>query len=378
MLNNLNTHRNYLHTIPEIALNEFKTAAYIREILDKENVEYHCVGTSTVAFIPGESDHCIAFRADIDALPLTEESTNPFKSEIPGMMHACGHDGHAAMLLTFIQEVKLLISQGTQLKKSLVFIFQAGEEGAGGARFIVADDYYRSKNIEAIYALHVYPEIKVGEFAVKSGFVSLQNINLDIVLTGKGCHGAQPHKGIDSILIGAKLVEAYQSIKSRNIPSYEHFLLTIGAFHAGTVRNIIPGTVNMLGTIRLENISLIPFIQERMEHINKGFELAFDVKIDMKFQPFYPPVINDSNLFEKALKALKDKKVFTDVSLSGSEDFSFYSQNGTPGLLALVGIRDEEKGHVCALHNNRFDFENEALIHGVEFFKNLLQENNAI
>ncbi len=378
MLNNLSTHRNYLHTIPEIALNEFKTAEYIRKVLDDEHVEYHCIGTSTIAFISGRSDVCIAFRADIDALPLTEASNNPFQSRTLGMMHACGHDGHTAILLTFIQEIKLLMSQGIKLKKSLVFIFQAGEEGAGGARFIVADSYYKSKNIEAIYALHVYPEIKVGEFAVKSGFVSLQNINLDITLAGKGCHGAQPHKGIDSILIGAKLVEAYQSIKSRNIPSYEHFLLTIGAFHAGTVRNIIPETVNMLGTIRLENISLVPFIQERMENINRGFELAFDVKIDMKFQPFYPPVINDSNLFKKALNVLKNKKVFTDISLSGSEDFSFYSQNGTPGLLVLIGVRDEEKGHVCALHNNRFDFENEALIYGVDFFKSLLQENNVL
>lgn len=378
MLNNLNTHRNYLHSIPEIALNEFKTAEYIRKILDEERVEYHNVGTSTIAFIPGESDSCIAFRADIDALPLMEESGNPFKSQTPGMMHACGHDGHTAMLLTFIQEVKKLISHGTTLNKSLLFIFQAGEEGAGGARFIVADEFYKSKHIEAIFALHVYPEINVGEFAVKAGFVSLQNINLDITLTGKGCHGAQPHKGVDSILIGAKLVEAYQSIKSRNIPSYEHFLLTIGAFHAGTVRNIIPGSVNMLGTIRLENISLIPFIQERMEHINNGFEMAFDVKIDMLFQPFYPPVVNDNALFEKALKALKGRKVFTDIALSGSEDFSFYSQNGTPGLLVLVGTRDEEKGHVCALHNNRFDFDNEALVHGVEFFKNLLKETEII
>ena len=378
MLNNLNTHRNYLHTIPEIALNEFKTAEYIRKVLDEEKVEYHNVGTSTIAFIPGEKESCIAFRADIDALPLTEESNNLFKSKTPGMMHACGHDGHTAMLLSFIQEIKTLISHGTKLKKSLLFIFQAGEEGAGGARFIIADNYYKSKHIEAIFALHVYPEINVGEFAVKSGFVSLQNINLDITLIGKGCHGAQPHKGIDSILIGSKLVEAYQSIKSRNIPSYEHFLLTIGAFHAGTVRNIIPESVNMLGTIRLENTSLIPFIQERMENINKGFELAFDVKINMMFQPFYPPVINDDNLFQKALKALKDKKVFTNISLSGSEDFSFYSQNGTPGLLALVGIRDEKKGHVCALHNNRFDFDNKSLVHGVEFFKDLLKEFNVV
>lgn len=378
MLNNLNAHRNYLHTIPELALKEFKTAEYIRKILDEENVEYHNVGTSTIAFIPGKSDSCIAFRADIDALPLEEESNNPFKSKIPGMMHACGHDGHASILLAFIQDIKKLIFHGTTLKKSLLFIFQAGEEGAGGARFIIADDFYKSKQIEAIFALHVYPEINVGEFALKPGYVSLQNINLDITLTGKGCHGAQPHKGTDSILIGAKLIEAYQLIKSRNIPSYEHFLLTIGSFHAGTVRNIIPGSVNMLGTIRLENTSLIPFIQEKLEHINKGFEIAFDVKINMLFQPFYPPVINDSLLFEKALNVLKDKKVFTNISLSGSEDFSFYSQNGTPGLFILIGTRDEEKGHVCALHNSRFDFDNEALIHGAEFFKDLLKENQVI
>lgn len=378
MLNNLNTHRNYLHTIPELALKEFKTAEYIRKVLDEENIEYHNVGTSTIAFIPGESESCIAFRADIDALPLEEESNNPFKSKIPGMMHACGHDGHTSILLAFIQEIKKLIFHGTTLNKSLLFIFQAGEEGAGGARFIIADDFYRSKQIEAIYALHVYPEINVGEFALKAGYVSLQNINLDITLIGKGCHGAQPHKGTDSILIGAKLIESYQLIKSRNIPSYEHFLLTIGSFHAGTVRNIIPGKVNMLGTIRLENTSLIPFIQEKLEHINKGFEIAFDVKIDMIFQPFYPPVINDSLLFKKALSILEGKKVFTDISLSGSEDFSFYLQNGTPGLFVLIGTRDEEKGHVCALHNNRFDFDNEALIHGVEFFKNLLKENQVI
>lgn len=378
MLNNLNTHRNYLHTIPEIALHEFKTSEYIRKVLDEECVEYHSIGTSTVAFIPGTIDSCLAFRADIDALPLKEESNNSFKSKVDGMMHACGHDGHAAMLLTFIQEIKKLINSGVKLQKSLVFIFQAGEEGAGGARFIVADDYYKSKKIEAIFALHVYPEIKVGEFAVKSGCVSLQNINLDITLNGKGCHGAQPHKGVDSILIGAKLVEAYQSIKSRNIPSYEHFLLTIGAFHAGTVRNIIPGSVNMLGTIRLENISLIPFIKERMEKINSGFETAFDVDINMYFEPFYPPVINDKKLFEHALHVLDGKTVFTDISLSGSEDFSFYSQNGTPGLLALVGVRDEENGYVCALHNNRFDFDNKALTHGVEYFLNILKEFKCI
>ncbi|MGL5001121.1 MAG: M20 metallopeptidase family protein [Cetobacterium sp.] len=378
MLNNLNNHRNYLHTIPELALQEFKTSQYIREILDKEGVEYHTIDTSTIAFIRGNSDSCIAFRADIDALPLKEESNNPFKSKIDGMMHACGHDGHTAMLLAFIQEIKKMISKNIELKKSLLFIFEAGEEGAGGARFIINDDYYKSKNIEAIFALHVYPDINVGEFGIKSGCVSLQNINLDISLTGKGCHGAQPHKGVDSILVGAKLVEAYQSLKSRSVPSYEHFLLTIGAFHAGTVRNIIPESVNMLGTIRLENTALIPLIKNKIENINSGFETAFDVNIDMKFEPFYPPVINDNNLFKKSVKALSKKVVYTDISLSGSEDFSFYLQNGTPGLFGLIGIKDIEHGYTSSLHNNNFDFNNEALVHGVQFYLDILNEFHSI
>lgn len=374
MIKLINTHRNFFHSTPEIALKEYKTAEYIRENLKRLNIEFHTVGTSTLAFIPGETDSCIAFRADIDALPLLEESNNPFKSKINGMMHACGHDGHASMLLTFAEEITKNMTSGINLKKSLLLIFQAGEEGAGGAKYIIEDNYYKSKNIEAIFALHVYPEINSGEFALKNGILSLQNINLDIKITGKGCHGAQPHKGVDSILVGAKLIEAYQSIKSRNIPQHEHFLLTIGSFKAGSVRNIIPEYVDMLGTIRLENVSLIPLIQERIEKINKGFEEAFDVNIEMNFKPFYPPVINNENLYKLSLNAIKNQKCYTDVKLSGSEDFSFFLQDGTPGFLGLMGVRDEEKGHIYPLHNNKFDFSNDALIYGVDFFMNILKE----
>lgn len=369
MIERLNTHRNYLHSIPEIALQEHKTAEYIRSVLKKLNIYYEEIGTSTVGIIEGETDSFIAFRADIDGLPLKEESKNKHQSIHEGMMHACGHDGHTAILLSFIEEI---IQDKKKLKKSLMFIFQAGEEGSGGARYIVDSNFYKNKKIESIFALHVYPEINEGSFAFKNGFLSLQNINLEINLKGKGCHGAQPHKGVDSILIGAKLVEAYQSIKSRNIPSHEHFLLTIGAFKAGTVRNIIPEYVDMLGTIRLENIELIPFIKERMEKINRGFEEAFDVEINMHFQPFYPPVINDENLYNLSLKSMDKYKYYTELSLSGSEDFSFYLQNGTPGFLALLGVKNDKENHTYSLHNNKFDFRNEALIPGVEYFLNIL------
>lgn len=372
MINTLNKHRNYLHSIPEIALEEFETAKYIRDVLKDLQVKYETIGTSTIGFINGESEDCIAFRADIDGLPLCEKSENPYRSKNKNMMHACGHDGHTAILLTFIEDIINKIKNGYILKKTLLFIFQAGEEGAGGARFIVDNSFYKNKKIENIFALHVSPELKTGEFAFKKGPVSMQNINLDIKITGKGCHGAQPHKGIDSILIGAKLIEAYQSIRSRNIPSNENFLLTIGSFNAGSVRNIIPECVYMLGTIRLENTLLIPFVKERIEKINRGFQEAYDVEIDFTFKPFYPPVINNEELYNLSLKVMSHRKYYTDIPLGGSEDFSFYLQNGTSGFLALLGVCDENKEKNYSLHNDKFDFYNNSLIYGVEYFQNIL------
>ncbi|MCJ8341562.1 MAG: M20 family metallopeptidase [Cetobacterium sp.] len=373
MLERLSKHRNYLHTIPELALEEYETAHYIRENLKKLNLEYIEVGTSTLCFIQGEENETIGYRADIDGLPLKENTNNLYRSQKKNQMHGCGHDGHMAILLTFIEEVVKEIKNGKKLKKSLLFVFQAGEESAGGARYIVKNDFYKSKNVKEIYALHVYPEINKNEFAIKKGCVSLQNINLDIRLQGKGCHGAQPHKGIDSILIGAKLVEAYQSLKSRNIPSNENFILTIGSFKGGEVRNVIPEYIDILGSIRLENTELIPFVKERLEEINKGFEIAFGVKIEMEFRPFYPPVFNDEKLVEMSIKYLGDYKVYEDIPLSGSEDFSFYLEDGTPGVLGLLGIKEEDKGYIYPLHNEKFDFNNSSLIPGVEFFKRILE-----
>lgn len=379
MLNNLKNHRNYLHSIPELAFNEFETSKYIRNILDQEKVSYFEIGTSTVAYIQGKDLEAIGFRADIDALPMQEESSNPYKSKFIGRMHACGHDGHASILLSFIQEIQKLISTGTTPKKSLVFIFQAGEEGGGGARFIEENQKYKSLNVKEIFAIHLIPQLFVGEIGIRSGYLTLQNINLDITVTGKGCHGAQPNAGIDSILVTCKLIEAYQSIISRNVPPGETAILTIGSFKAGTVRNIIPEKVDLLGTIRLENIDLIPLFQERIEKINKGFEISYDVKIDTTFQPFYPPVKNDVTSCEKASIAAKNLNlnINSTLKLTGSEDFSFLLKD-TKGALLLLGIRDEEKGFVNSLHNPKFDFDSDSLAHGVNLFKEILKCSNII
>lgn len=367
-----------LHRMPELALEEYKTAKYIREFLEERNIPYETIGTSTVALFEGKEDSWLGFRADIDALPLQEEGEKSYKSEIPGKMHACGHDGHTTNLLYFAKWLKEEINRGVELKKSVMLIFQAGEEGKGGARFIADSEVFKSKKFEGIFALHVSPELKEGIIASNNGPMSFQNINLDIEIVGKGCHGAQPYKGIDSILVGAKLVEAYQSVVSRNIEPYVPVVLTIGSFKAGEVRNIIPEKVSILGTIRLINVELIDFLRERLTSINEGLERAFGVKINMVFKPFYPPVINSEELYEK-LKNVVEKERFVEKSrLTGSEDFSFYLQNGNKGLYFILGVRNEEKGYVHSVHNPKFDFDPNVLKEGFEIFRKLLIEMKGI
>lgn len=369
--------RSELHKIPEIGLEEYKTSKFITNFLDDLSIEYEKLGTSVLAFFKGEENSWIGFRADIDGLPLIENNEVPYKSTIDGMMHACGHDGHTTNLLYFAKWLKKELDNGFKLKKSVLLIFQAGEEGKAGAKKIAESEFFKARKFEGIFALHLSPDILEGEIGCVEGAMSFQNINLDIEIIGKGCHGAQPHKGVDSILIAAKLIEAYQSIVSRNIDPLKTVILTIGSIKAGEVRNIIPEKVNIMGTIRILDTELIALLKKRLESINEGFERAFEVKINMNFQPFYPPVINSSTLYSVLKKSLYDSdKSLQNIILNGSEDFSFYLQNGNLGLLFLLGIKNEEKGFIYPLHSPNFDFEPSTLKNGFDIFKNLLLEMN--
>lgn len=368
--------RSILHQNPELSLEEYNTSKFIRKFLEKLGVEYLEFGTSTLAIFKGEKDVWIGFRADIDALPLQEENNTPYKSKIDGVMHACGHDGHTTNLLYFAKWLKSEIDNGYNLKKCVLLIFQAGEEGKAGAKEIANSSFFKSKKFDGIFGLHLNPEMPEGKISCNNGPMSFQNINLDLELIGKGCHGAQPHKGIDSILVASKLVEAYQSIVSRNIDPLKTIIFTIGSFKAGEIRNIIPEKVNILGTIRLFDIDLIEFLRERITSINEGFEKAFGVKINMNFLPFYPPIVNSEKLYSLLKKIVSSKDFDGNTFLNGSEDFSFYLQDGNPGLFFLLGIRNEEKGFVYPLHSPKFDFDPAVLKNGFEIFKNLLIELN--
>ncbi len=370
--------REDLHRIPEAALEEFRTAGYIREFLGRNGIEYTAVGTSTVACFGG-GPRWLAFRADIDALPVAEETGRPFASEHPGLMHACGHDGHAANLLLLAGRLKERAAAGHRFKKSVMLIFQAAEEGAGGARAVARHRVFASKKIDGVFALHLAPGMEEGAAGSAAGPVSYQNCDLDIEIAGRGCHGAQAFRGIDVILVGAKLVEAYQSIVSRNLKPEDVAVLSIGSFHAGGARNIIPETAKLTGTIRVTDRTLLKLIRARLEAINKGFETAYGVRIKMGFKPFYPAIVNSPELYAVFLRAARKAgaKVYEGARLSGSEDFSFYLQKGAKGLYFLLGSKNAKQGFVHPLHSPRFDFDPAALETGNRIFWEILREMGA-
>lgn len=375
MNNLLKQFRKNLHQIPEIAFEEFKTSEYIRKKLEVHDIPYEIVAnTGTLAFFNGIDAESIAFRADIDGLPIIEETGISYAST-NGKMHACGHDGHTSILLAFSLWLKEQIKNGLVLKKSILLIFQPAEEGKGGARYIANDSKFLDKKVSKIFGLHLYPDIEQGYISTKSGPIMAQTINLDITIHGKGAHGAQPQNGIDTILITAKLIEAYQSIVSRNIPASETVVLTIGSIHGGILRNIIPESVDLLGTIRLFNKELIPIIKSRLDEINKGFEISYGVSINLNFTPVYSPVVNDKNLYEIFKKITKNIPFIETIPQMAAEDFSFYLEK-VPGLFFLLGTKNIEKNFIYPLHNPKFNFDENVLEVGLNIFQDIFNYYN--
>ncbi|MDP0492759.1 MAG: M20 family metallopeptidase [Fusobacterium sp. JB021] len=378
---------NYLHSIPELGLQEYETANFIRKTLENKKILYEKIAnTGTLVYFEGEEKSIIAFRADIDALPLGDNSNHGSPSKKEGYSHACGHSGHTSALLETILEVKELINSGIKLKKSLLFIFQPGEEGFAGAKVVISDKNFKkySNDIVGFYATHLRPELKEGVIGVNTGFMTAQNINIKWDIEGKGGHGAYPHKGIDIVVITSELIGAYQTIRSRNIHPGDMYLFTIGKFFTGSkingkfkpggARNIIPNNIQLEGTIRMYDKKYIEVSRERIEKINKGFEEAYDIKINMYFEPKYPPMLNDEKLSKNIKKAAQNLKiqVIEENKSTGSEDFSFFGDIA-PIFMFATGIRNEKKGHIFGLHNPKFGYDVNALQSIVKIYLKVIE-----
>jgi amidohydrolase len=369
--------RRHFHQYPELAYREVKTAAKITEVLDGLAVPYQTgVGrTGVIATLDsGRPGRALAMRADMDALPLDEQTEVSYKSRHPGVMHACGHDGHITIALGVI---RWLIENGWREngKGKILFFFQPAEEGGAGAKAMVETGLLEKEKVEAIFAGHMHPELPVGEIALTPGVCNAASDSINIRLTGRGGHGAQPHVCVDPIVAGAYLVTQLQSIISRSISPMESAVLTIGRFHSGTARNIIPQEAILEGTLRTLNPEIKDIVIKCLRGFIKGIEMAHAVTAHLVVEPGYPVLVNDKNIaeftFSRGKELLGEDRVHVALPRMGAEDFAYFLQR-CPGVLIRVGCHDPAVGRAYGLHSPFFNFDERALDVGVRLFTLLL------
>jgi len=357
--------RRVLHSIPEPAHAEYKTQRFILECLQKTGADaVECIGTGVKAvYRAPRSAGTLCFRADMDALGITEENDVPHASQSPGFMHACGHDGHMAILLAFAY---LLAAHRESMVHDIVFLFQPAEESVGGAKGMVEAGVLKNPDVDAVFGLHLMPHILQGRVGVKAGALMAAASEFDIRITGRSAHAAMPHEGVDALLAAAHLVVQLQGIVSRDTDPFEACVVSIGKIGGGEARNIIAREVLLQGTARSYSKSVADRTRDRIDALLSGLETGMCVTAEFTETMYYPPVVNDQHLAMKAMHLLGGIAI-EPAPLMTAEDFAYY-QREVPGLFLFLGCRNEEKGFTHALHTPRFDFDEEALATGLEAF----------
>ena len=368
--------RRDLHKIPEIGLKEYKTSSYIKDKLKGWDIEFRdgYADTGLIAWVKGskgDSKKSIGLRADFDALPMSEKNNFDHKSSNEGMMHACGHDGHTSMLLGAVKYLK----ENNDFDGTVYFIFQPGEEGFGGGEIMINEGLLNDFNIDEVYALHNWPELPLGHFGVSTGPMMAAVDEFDIIVKGKGGHAAIPDLGVDPVIIAAQIINAVQTIISRVTSPIDKALISITKVHAGSAYNVIDDEVFLGGTVRTFKEKTRILIQNKLNDTAKGIAQANGGDIEFIYKPGYPPTINskDESIFasEVAKNLVGDKNVVTDVEPSmGGEDFSYFL-NKKPGSYLYIGQKDEN--HKAHLHTTKYDFNDNLLPIGVNFWVDLVK-----
>lgn len=360
--------RRELHRIPETAFEEYQTQEYILRYLEAQQpdklIKLAGTGVKAVFYAP-EAKETIAFRADIDALPIEEWTKAHYASVHPGKMHACGHDGHITVALLL---AKLIHVRREALTVNVVLLFQPGEEGGGGARKMISDGALRDPRVDRIYALHVWPELKRGQLGIRRGTFMAQSCGFDLTVIGKSAHGASPDKGIDAVVAAAELISVLQTVVSRSTSPDEPVVLTIGRIHGGEARNIICDKVVMSGTLRTFSSEMREQVMDRIRKILAGFELATGITTEFNEVQLYYSVENPLDMTEE-FQLLMKADLHPMQHLMIGEDFSFYQQE-IPGLFFFVGV-GEYSGYP-PLHSPHFDYNEEALLYGLEAYCRML------
>ena len=365
LLDQLKEWRRTLHAIPEIGFQEYKTSHYLFEELEKMGYHpMHITETGIAVYLDFQKEKTIAFRSDIDALEIEEQTQVSFKSTHSGKMHACGHDGHMSALLGLAYKLKDI----KDLPNNVLLIFQPGEEAVDGAPAIIRTGIFEKYNVKGIYGLHMFPDIEEGKIACRKGPLMAESGELDVIVHGKSAHAGKYHEGIDSIVIASQLIGAYQSIISRIISPMQPCVLNIGEIHGGTVRNIVASQTSFHGTLRTYSEEVFSRIVEAMKGFNQGMEQAYHCTIDFACKPFNPPVLNDYNLYEQLKKYAGESFEELEDPVMLAEDFAHY-QKVIPGVFFFVGTKSKE--YASGLHTPTFNFHEEVLVQAVELYEKL-------
>ncbi len=378
----LQTIRRAIHARPELSFEERDTAALVAQKLTEWGIPVlRGMGVTGVVGVirNGSSDRAIGLRADMDALPMQETNTFPHASKNDGKMHACGHDGHTAMLLGAAH----YLSRQRNFDGTVYLIFQPAEEGGGGAKRMMDDGLFEQCPMQAVFGMHNWPGIPVGRFGVTAGPMMASSNEFEVIVTGKGAHAAQPYKGIDPIMVAVQIAQSWQTVITRNRNPIDAAVLSITQIHAGSTTNVIPNDATLIGTVRTFDLKVLDMIETRMRAIAEHTAQAFDAKVEFRFKRNYPPLINHATETAFAAEVLQTIVGVDNVDTRaeptmGAEDFAFMLQD-KPGCYVFIGNGEGDHraaGHglgPCNLHNPSYDFNDDLLPIGATYWVRLAE-----
>jgi amidohydrolase len=372
--------RRDIHEHPELLYEVHRTAAFVADRLREFGCDEVATGlgrTGVVGVIKGRKAatnggvKVIGLRADMDALPIDENTNLPYASKTKGLMHACGHDGHTAMLLGAAR----YLAETRNFAGDAVVIFQPAEEGGAGAAAMIKDGLMDRFGIEQVYGMHNGPGIPLGAFAIRPGPIMAATASIDIKIEGHGGHAARPHKCIDSVLVGAQLIVALQQIVARNVDPLESAVISMCEFHAGNARNVIPQTAELHGTVRTLTPEVGELVEKRVREVVAGVAQITGAKIDLRYERGYPVTVNHAAQTEFATQVAREvageANVHETPPLMGAEDFS-YMLEARPGAFIFCG-----NGDSAGLHHPAYNFNDEAILYGTSYWIKLVESTLA-
>jgi amidohydrolase len=366
--------RRHLHQHPELGFKEFETSKFVADRLRQHGVEDVRTGIATTGVTglirgtrpasgPGK---VVLLRADMDALPIHEQNEVEYKSVNQGVMHACGHDAHTAMLLAVS---RLLTDRRDEFAGTVKVLFQPAEEGGGGAKIMIDEGVMDDPKVDAVFGLHMDQDSPVGTIGWVAGPAGAASDRFDLTIQGQGGHGARPSRCIDPIVVGSEIIVALQTIVSREINPILPAVITIGMFRAGEAPNVIPDTAEMRATVRSFDPEVRELLQKRITETIEGIAATMRATVDLRYQLGYPPLINEPEMTELvrqvATEVVGPERTIEGKPQMGSEDFAYFLQR-VPGSFFNVGTKNPDKGLIWGHHHPRFDIDEEGMSYGIE------------